>query len=234
MRQVMYRIINRSFDWIPNQLVYFEHRSRRQAVRRAWRDAPYYLIHIPKSGGQSVAEALSLASPGHVRYCDLPTAFSDEIRDLTHLAVIRDPLQRLRSTFRYAHMVQQRAGTTKLAPISRHRSLGSFIREGLEAQHLRTHYFLRPAVDFLAGAPRQRLRLIPFERLQEGVDAVHAELRLSPILLPRKNVMEAVVPLDLTIDPPEEQIVRSLYAADFELHRAIRDCAVSPWPDPPH
>ena len=91
-----------------------------------------------------------------------------------------------------------------------------------------------PAVDFLAGAPRQRLRLIPFERLQEGVDAVHAELRLSPLLLPLKNVTEAVVPLDLTIDPPEEQIVRSLYAADFELHRAIRDCAVSPWPDPPH
>lgn len=222
LRRLIHRAINRGFEWAPNDLVYLEHRLKRRGARDHWKTAPYYLIHIPKSGGQSIAEALSLDSPGHVRYRDLPAALTDALRDRPHVAVIRDPLQRLRSIFRYAHMVRQRAGTTKLAAVTRYKSLSAFIRDGLEAQDIHSHYFLRPAVDFLAGAPRAQLHLIPFDRLQEGVDALHQQLRLPPLQLPRKNVTADVIPMDMTVDAAVEAKVRAIYGDDLALYEAIR------------
>lgn len=226
LRLLINRAINWGFERAPNGLVYLQHRLARRSSREDWKRAPYYLIHIPKSGGQSVAQALSLSSPGHVRYRDLPSDLRAAVRDRPHVAVIRDPLHRLRSTFRYAHMIQKQSGTTKIASATRFSSLNEFIR-GIDGAKVSSHYFFRPVVDFLADAPRERLYLIPFDRLQSGVDALHERLDLPAITLPRKNVTRDLDTFDLGVDAASEAKIRSIYAEDFRLYEAIRDRSLS-------
>jgi hypothetical protein len=220
MRQLLYDSINWAFGRAPNSLLYLQHRWRRRGRIEQWWDADYYIIHIPKTGGQSIAHALGRKSPSHFVYSDLPFAFRDRIRNRLHVSVIRPPVDRLRSTFRYAVMLQRKWPTSALAALAGHQSFSEFVK-ALPRAKAETHYFLRPAVAFFRGAPLDRLRLIPFDRMQPGIDQLHDELGLPRVWLPHKNRTEEIGNLDLELDGEAEAVIHSIYEQDFALYEAI-------------
>jgi len=222
----MYAAINWAFSHAPNRLVYLQHRMRVGHRRNAWIEADYYVIHVPKTGGQSIAEAHGLLTPGHFVYSDLPAGFIATIRHRPHVAVIRSPIGRLRSTFRYAKMLRLGWPTTSLAGLAKYETFSDFAKS-LPEQKVGTHYFLRPAVRFFDQAPLDRLSLIPFEHLQSGLDQLHDRLGLTRISLPHKNQTKDLVDLDLSLDEDAEAIVRAVYEEDFRLYEAIKDLPIS-------
>jgi len=222
----MYGAINWAFQHAPNSLVYWQHRLRRGHRIQNWVNTAYYIIHIPKTGGQSIAEAYGFLSPGHFVYSDLPSEVRERLRAKPHLAVIRCPLARIRSTFRYAVMLRERFPTTSLAGLAQDRALSTFVKS-LPSLKIESHYFLRPAVGFFRGAPLDRLHLIPFEHLQAGIDEFHDKLGIERIRLPHKNRTEDVIELDVSLDEEAEAVLRQLYGADFDLYEAINDRPLS-------
>lgn len=213
--------INDCFVYLPNRFIYWRHRRNNRVAILKWVGAPYFLIHIPKSGGQTIAQAVGMKSGGHHLYCDLPDGVVETVFDRPHVAIVRDPLERIQSTFRYAHMLKERFGTTTLATMTRYTSLSAYVKTALHKEDVNRHYFLRPAWRFLEGVPTQNLYLVNFDHLQEGIDCFHDAISLPRITLTHCNRTEALCMLSVELDPEAKAMVEQLYAEDMRIYSSL-------------
>lgn len=207
---------------VPNRVAYLRHRLRHRKNVDAWADADFYFIHIPKCAGTSFVGITGRESVGHVLYRDLPPEFRARIADKPHLAILRDPVDRLASVFKYAHRTERSYNSTPLASMTPWLNFSDYITQGLRRDRPETHYFLRPASLFLEGAPRDRISFVNFQRLEEGIAAfMQAIGRPFQGRIPRDNVSEAAPDLDMTLTGPARAVLEDVYAEDFRLWRRL-------------
>ena len=195
-------------------------------------------VHIPKTGGQSIAHALlrhlgldweqrarflmrpnddpargpeRLAHLTASEYVEFGYLSQSEFDSLFKFSIVRNPWDRLVSEYRYRGYAERQDFRT-------------FVREGLPAPGWGDPYrHILPQRDFLFGAGGQLLvdRVLRFEQLAEEADELLAQLGLEDRSLPWVNASgsgtpDAVPPYADYYDDESRALVAELYHADIE------------------
>ncbi len=151
-------------------------------------------IHVPKTGGQSLAMALYGRGINHRTWREWYERNPEKFARYFKFAVIRDPMTRFSSSFDFLKDGGMREqdktfANAVLTPFSNANDLArALIDADLQAQVLRWWHF-RPQADFVAdelGRSKMDL-LIRFENLQAGVEAVARRLNRQTRELPHLN-----------------------------------------------
>jgi hypothetical protein len=220
-----------SVDWrfLPERLLFVKDLLRHHVVRAnnavarsrtLILGAKVLFIHVPKTGGTSISKVLYGRNLPHFTAEFYRAVFGAALADTPTFAVLRHPVQRLMSCYRFTV-----CGGTEIMASNRYERLRL---RGLESF---------PAfVDFLVDARRRNYPLpstfheqatfildaddhVLVDRLfcidQQGrlPDALHDYLGVG--VIPRLN---ATTPMAMTIPPETEAGIRSLYGRDFALY----------------
>lgn len=193
----------------------------------------FCFIHISKTGGTSIEEAYT----PHIRFgdvvlADLPEGMdrwylnsiavgkhstADGIRrhagaavfdEMLSVAVIRDPIARMVSFFRWIHSSDhggQRERNLKL--LTNFETFIDAASEDLPAQK-------RMVSDFQTGQTIVKY-LIPFQHLNEGWKTVAEFLGIEGVL-PHTNASDARIPVE--ISETAQTKINEIYAEDFEVY----------------
>jgi len=125
------------------QSVFGEHyvmqRYRARAIRR-YSKAGIVFVHIPKSAGTSICDALFGGRVGHFTYEELSTPdVAPRIAHLPTFTLVRDPVKRLYSAWQYAKNGGGTKGSIKPNPAYQSacfQSFSTFLHEWLATQEL--------------------------------------------------------------------------------------------------
>lgn len=138
-------------------------------------------IHIPKTGGYSVAQALFGRDPWHFRYRDY-----EELADLKQFytfSIVRHPARRLSSMYTYirnSRIVAPELADCKLAP-----DFQTFLEEYFFRAKTPTHPFLLSQIDFLENSAgeidvdflaRLETLSVDFDMIKRGANMERATL----------------------------------------------------------
>ncbi|MEL6423784.1 MAG: sulfotransferase family 2 domain-containing protein, partial [Pseudomonadota bacterium] len=100
MRQSLYRAAReRILPFVPRTLYAGQLVQRRKAL---WQDAGAIFIHVPKCGGTSVNQALYGRHIGHLYAAEIKRFAPRLFAELPTFTIIREPVERLHSAFRFA------------------------------------------------------------------------------------------------------------------------------------
>jgi len=179
-------------------------------------------LHVPKAAGSSISQALYGTRLGHPTADELAKFSARAWQELPKLAVIRDPLSRLASAYRYVVSGGTREGAVRFRRIYREpafRTFETFVKEWLpRVDLLEQDIVFWPQCRFLSREG-QRDPTIEVLVVEKG-DHLKARLADFGVLdLPVRNRTVAVgTPV---MDPEMESVIAELYAADVELHSAV-------------
>ena len=180
-------------------------------------------FHVPKTGGTSLAEALGLRH-GHVPAVRFETKNPNRFSRAYKFAFVRDPVDRLYSSFNYLHTA---IGLNKSPDVrwsetflSGYKNFEEFVH-GLQDQGVRRRIMewphFRPMHCWLCR-PGEQTPLVDFlgrfECLAEDTAALAKELEVS-VDLPHIRKPQAY--LDKNITSEMEKIIRDIYRDDFEV-----------------
>ncbi|MBL7249465.1 sulfotransferase family 2 domain-containing protein [Alcanivorax marinus] len=176
-----------------------------------WRNKDYQFIHVPKCAGTSVAKAIGLPDPGHFTFDQLKNA-QITTESNVNFVVVRNPLARLVSTFKYAKKAQQKNGWNPLSWVAQYSDFDDFICTGLDESDLEKNYFFWTSSTYISGCPEEALEIIDFDRVEDGFREVMELLNLGGLSLPKENVSkkEKVCPSRKAQDK-----IFSLYKDDY-------------------
>jgi hypothetical protein len=191
-------------------------------------------IHIPKTGGESIASALfGNVGAGHLRAYGLHMIFGPDFRRYFKFAFVRNPYDRLVSAYEYlragGHPAWEMNRRFSEELMSKYRGFEDFVDDLVARRadfspyrvphfHSQTDILMldgKLAVDYLGY----------FETLAEDFATVAARLGLS-VDLPHRNASHAVRPPSLSYyaDPRVRDKVCEFYRRDFEVLGYSRDC----------
>jgi len=177
-----------------------------------WIQDGLIFVHIPKNAGSAIAAAFGRDDPGHHRLSEsLKHATGGEVV----FAVVRDPVSRLVSTWRYAHSPGIRAHlSSPLAVLRSYESLDSLVRSAQFEILCRNFYFMLPQHEYLRGYRSVNIELLRFESIEADFS------RRFGIDLPRVNVTRNAgytVSSELSVSAKSK--IASMYGADYTLCR---------------
>ena len=182
-------------------------------------------VHVPKTGGTSVARALyGTDGVGHRTAAELraalgPAAWAEALT----VAVVREPVDRLASAFGYL----KAGGSNRLDAAFADRALGpyatldAFVTGWLTPESSQTQVHLRPQADFVCGPDGGALVdvVLRYERLADGYEAVRQRAGVGGPLgwanagPPRREA---------ALSDAARARVAEVYAADFDRFRYPR------------
>jgi hypothetical protein len=174
-------------------------------------------IHVPKTGGTSVARALyGTAGIGHRTIREVRDELGREPADaLFSFAVVRDPVDRLASAFRYlkaggSNALDAAFGARVLGELP---TLEALILDWLTPRASRAQVHFRPQADFVCDGGAVAVdRVVRYGRLGEGYARVRAETGVGGPL-PHVNAGPPGPPPRLSAAARAR--VREVYAADY-------------------
>jgi hypothetical protein len=220
LRGVVNAAINSGFAHMPEKLITARHERRHLSRVTSYLGDDPFFIHVPKSGGQSVQKAIGQDLAGHFTYrrlIQLDPRFSEKE---SYLSILRDPVERLVSTYFYIRRVHESAGTTTLPRVARAPSLDAFLVDVLPDIRVEEHYFLRSASTYYEGADPRRLMILNFDRLAEAF-AEYSRIHLPATLaLPHVN---ATARSRAVVSAEGRAVVESLYLADVTLWSRMKE-----------
>lgn len=211
-------------------------RRMRESLRRkqgvppmpeAVRGSGLLLIHIPKNAGTSLSRALYGEDIGHLSLKVWTQRYPHTVKRMKVFAVIRDPVDRFVSAFRFLKgggLNAEDAAFSRLhlAEHDSPESLAEAMNDPEVFRNITSYYHFIPQVSFLRdrhGRLGVKL-LVPYSKLSDGE-------YLSSVLgrelsLPRLNVTKRPPGGDL---PGERaaRLIRSHYREDQRLHEMLDD-----------
>ena len=114
------------------------------------RDSPTILIHAPKTGGMSISRALGYKKdPGHFTFKQHVESKKVPVERV--VVAVRDPVERLKSMFKYARKDSQGSILAPLKLLRKFDSLQAFVESPLFDTFVEDHYFFRPQYHFAQG-----------------------------------------------------------------------------------
>lgn len=191
------------------------------------------LLSVPKTGSTALEAALDgdadmvLRNPPHLKHMNLrgwqnrlAPIFEDKGQPFRTIAIIRDPVDRLRSWYRYRHrddLVGRPASTRGL-------SFEDFVTEVIKPGERAPYARIGTQSDFLTGKDG-RISVDFLYRYENLADltAMLAETLKRDITLKRLNTSP---PVDTPLSPETEALLRQRLADDCALHQAAQGQAV--------
>lgn len=189
-----------------------------------WRERDFFFIHIPKTAGTSVCAYLGVTDPGHFTYREAESLGIVD-NDTITFAVLRDPIDRLVSTFRYSKKVEKLNGSNALSWVSKFDSIDELVANGLSPERISEHYFLRPQAEYLPAKDNEKLALLDFQDLPDAVESYVKRV------LPGRNALSEMPHLRAShsekaeISAATARKIEELYIKDYELYKKIKNTA---------
>jgi hypothetical protein len=182
-----------------------------------WLEYPFYFLHVPKCAGVSIAKALDMPDPGHQLISELSENDQKQLEGKACICAVRDPVARLFSTYKYSQKLQAKHQFSNLSDISKMQDLDHFVRIFAENGRLDTHYFLRPASQFILSALENRMPVLVFnlDHLDDAVREVAKQHNVEAGPIQRLNVSSSSDPV--TLSDRSKSIVDRVYTYDFIL-----------------
>lgn len=174
-------------------------------------------VHVPKTGGTSVARALyGSDGVGHRTAAEVQAEVGPRVwRSLFSFAVVRDPVDRAASAFRYlmaggSNALDAAFGERVLREFS---TLDAFVVGWLTPRTSRVQVHFRPQADFVLDGERPVVdRVVRYDRLAEGYARVRAETGVGGPL-PHVNASPGPLP---QLSAAACRRLREVYAADYD------------------
>lgn len=221
MRQWKRSLVSMFYQVSPKEIVFLIHRKLHKDGIDSWGNGGVCFIHVPKTAGTSLGDALQVKDPGHLSYRELCRRSWDRpaVKEAPILIVYRDPIERLVSTIKYAYINKKEKGFSSI------QSLYKEVRPGvLEPRHkalyYKRHFFTRPFSDFLTGSDSRDVWIVNFNLLQDGFESFCSANGLGRIIIPKLNASRSEVSVSISKEFSDD--FKRLYAADFEVGALIK------------
>lgn len=213
-KRILYRIV--PFPQLGNWAYSRNHRR----VDSSWAQAPYFLLHVPKCAGTSIVNALHRPDPGHLLVTDLDLDSQKALSGLPALIVIRNPVDRIVSTFRYAHSQHQNNEASYLLNITRYDDINDWVCNSLPRYVVSKHYFFRSARAYIreAQAIGMLVHAIAMDNLNGSFSLFHERMTGMSLSLPLSNRSHAEADAAEKLTKTSREVIRSLYSDDVHLH----------------
>ena len=98
-------------------------------------------IHVPKAAGNSICRAIFGEDPHHFSAKELKIINSKKYNNYSKAAFIRDPLERLISTYQYSISHVREQPDSSISFMSEFSSFDDFVQRGLTRYLVKKHYF---------------------------------------------------------------------------------------------
>ena len=140
-------------------------------------------IHIPKNAGSSILKSLG-ASGGrdHLPWYVYYTADPDLYKQYFKFCIVRNPWDRVLSSYRYLEKGGNQADDLKTAKIiNKYGTFDSFVQNGLYEGYFRNHLLFLPQSEFILGPEGQAMVdfVGRFETLDGDYQVIRKKLNLS-------------------------------------------------------
>lgn len=139
------RLYSRSVGLAPVSIINSYHRYRKIEKPNAWLNFPVYFIHIPKAAGTSICSTLRMPDPGHLLFKEMKNTTARELAKKRCFMIVRDPLERLVSTYNYAADAWVDKRRHLIGFIGSFNCGEDFLRHFISYPKFRQLYFLRSA-----------------------------------------------------------------------------------------
>jgi len=182
------------------------------------KDSPTVLIHAPKTGGMSISGALGYKKDtGHFTFAEHLDSKRVPVERV--IVAVRDPIDRLKSLFKYSRKKSQGSLLAPLRPLRRFDSLQSFVHSTMFQTFINEHYFFKPQYHFAQGVFNTDLPVFFLRTEHLSSDAKRAGLDNVEQLNKSPKMEDDIVGLD------EEslEIVRRAYEVDELYLDRVRD-----------
>lgn len=211
------KILNLMYASAPPSLLKYVHFKAHKDGIRHWANSKMVFLHVPKSAGTSINKFFKCPDIGHFTYNELVKldaryGASDKI----FVSIIRDPVERLNSTYQYAISQYRRKGVSTLAWIADYKSSDSFIQHVYEKKLYRKHYFFRPAADF-SGTDRL-FKFLDFSNLNEALISFNNAYG-TRITLERHNVSKSS---EVEFSDESIALIEEMYKDDIAIIRCFK------------
>lgn len=214
-------MINMLIHFLPTKFISFKHERNHRNNPSLWVNDDYFFLHIPKSGGTSVAKCIDRTESGHFKFSTLINKYPEIGSKKVYFFVVRNPIDRIISTYTYVKDLHRKYGTSNLPEIEFSDSLDSYIINFLKNTNVNEHYFLRPFSEVVKGVPESKLYGINFEGLSSNVSDFYKDILSQKINMPHSN--KSTLRSDLYISKESEKIIRQKYKNDFDIYNKVKD-----------
>ncbi|MFM8497706.1 MAG: class I SAM-dependent methyltransferase [Planctomycetia bacterium] len=185
--------------------------------------AGHLFIHVPKAAGSSFSLALYGRSFGHHTLAEWQANYPRSTANLRTIAVVRDPVDRFLSAFRYLKQGGMNAADARFARdvIGSSSTCSQFaqalLTPDVASRALDSGFHFRRQVDFLRDRSGRIAidLLVPFERLDAAAPHVACVIG-RPFTLPRVNETPGARE---QLTDEARTIVERIYADDVRIHR---------------
>ena len=215
-----HKLINKIISWSPAWLITLKHELNHKDNPSLWIDDNYLFLHIPKSGGTSVAIALNRKESGHFKFSSLIKKHPEINNKKAYFFIARDPIERIISTYTYIKDLHRKFGTSNIPEIDLSDSLDSYIKNNLNVTNVNEHYFLRPFSEVIKGVPKSRLYAINFDRLSSNMSEFYDNIIGENIEMPHSN--KSTTRSDLYISEESKRIIQDKYNKDFVIYNKVK------------
>jgi len=171
-------------------------------------------IHVPKAAGTSVSIALYGYSVGHASIKDRYETDYETTRDYFKFAFVRDPLDRLVSTFSFLKSGGMHIRDRQFADqYARDVDFPTFVRNLQEDEVMQQHHLLLPQMHFIATP--NKCVLVNFIGRYENMEkdfATITEIIGAKAELPHKNKSATT---DVSMGEETRRLIRDIYEVDY-------------------
>ena len=175
-------------------------------------------VHIPKTAGTSISQALYKEQPKHHPLKIYKNLDSERFENYFKFAFVRSPYDRLYSTYRYARKISHPVYRGPLSDIAKYDSFEQFVFEWCDRQKISEHYFLKAQVDYLSlGGDSIDVDFVgKFENLQEDFNRLCKLIGIDATL-PVSNVSTSDSERKSAYTTEMKNKISDIYKLDFEL-----------------
>jgi len=171
--------------------------------------------HIPKSAGTSISHALYGEDTWHytMRYYKDNVMFV--FNDYFKFAFVRDPFDRLLSTYLYSFEQFKRHPATSVAFVTKYASFEDFILDWINEENIKNHYFFLPQIEYITDTNGNIIIdfLGRFETLEEDFHFIARKMGV-PTTLGKMNATKHNH-YSASYTPRMRSIVERVYAVDI-------------------
>ena len=215
-------LINRLIYFSPSFVLRSRHYfNNRNAIRKWIADDPF-LLHVPKTGGTSIAKSLGRVEPGHFDFKHLLKMYPELNEREAFYFISRNPVERIISTYNYINDLHEKFGTSNIPSAFYANSADDFVVNYLDSMNIDDHYFLRSVETIIKGAPLKKVFALCFDDLEKNIGDFLVLNNKPKIELLHENKSSTAVDENV-LGVKALEIIKKKYKYDFFVYEKAKE-----------
>lgn len=213
--------INRLALYGPKIFLQWKHYYNNRNGVKLWLQDDPFLLHIPKTGGTSIARSLRRPEPGHFKFQHICRKYPGIRRKKDYYFVCRDPVERIISTYNYVNDLHKKFGTSNIPEAYYAIDCDDFVTSFIKKMNVEKHYFLRPISEIISGIPFEKTTAICFDDLAININKYYSLKNIPQLPLLHENKSTISVS-ETFLNDESKSILKEKYRLDFLIYEKVR------------